>query len=101
MLGQLTITWLAEANPMRSSGGRTWNDAVLVTLPFGVKMVIGPEMASGGTMAVMRRSRLLVSALVKLALAPLKRTAVVPVKFVPVGSPWRQGFRSPGKTVCR
>ncbi len=47
-------------------------------------MVIGPEVASGGTITVMRRSRLLVGALVKLELAPLKRTAVAPVKLVPV-----------------
>jgi len=47
-------------------------------------MVIGPEMASGGTTAVMRRSKLLVGALVKLALTPLKSTLVAPVKLVPV-----------------
>jgi len=66
-----------------SGGGRTVNDRVLVTLPCGVTMVMGPEMVSDGTTAVMRRSRLFVRALVKLALAPLNRTAVVPVKLVP------------------
>lgn len=45
---------------------------------------MGPEVASGGTTAVMRRSRLFVGAMVKLAEAPLKRTAVAPVKLVPV-----------------
>src|SRR4051812_47772446 len=65
-------------------GRLTWNDAVLVVLPWGVTMVIGPEVASGGTTVVMRRSRLFVSALVKVAEAPLKRMAVAPVKFVPV-----------------
>ena len=46
--------------------------------------MIGPEVAFAGTAAVMRRSRLLAGALVKVADAPLKRTAVAPVKLVPV-----------------
>src|SRR5919198_3851065 len=72
---------LAIVRRIVSGGGSTWNNAVLVTLPCGVTMVMGPEMASGGTTAVMRRSKLLVGAFAKLALAPLKRTAVAPVKL--------------------
>ena len=54
---------------MVSGGGSTWNEAVLVALPCGVTMVIGPDVASRGTMAVIRRSTLLLGALVKVALA--------------------------------
>src|SRR6476661_1147530 len=46
-------------------------------------MVIGPSVASGGTVAVIRRSRLLVNPLENTAVAPLKSTAVAPVKLVP------------------
>src|SRR2546425_12507216 len=64
-------------------GGRTTKEPTVVTSPCGVRMVIGPSDASGGTVAVIRRSRLLVNALVNTALAPLKSTAVAPVKLVP------------------
>ena len=78
-------------------GGRTWNKVVLVTLPCGVRMVMGLEMASGGTMAVMRRSKLLVAALVKLALAPLNSTLVAPVKLVPVSVTFAPGIPLAGE----
>src|SRR5262249_28121979 len=64
-------------------GSKTTKEILLVTSPCGVRIVIGPSVASGGTVAEIRRSRLLVNALVNTALAPLKRTAVAPVKFVP------------------
>src|SRR5438034_11837861 len=69
---------------MDKGGGRASKEAPLVTLPCGVMMVMGPEVASGGMTAVRRRSALLAGALVKLALAPLNRTAIAPVKLVPV-----------------
>ena len=74
-----TLDWL-----MTRIGRSTSKVAELKTLPCGVRIVIGPEVASGGTVAVMRRSRLFPLALVNAADAPLKRTAVAPVKFVPV-----------------
>ena len=82
--GQAISNSFALISRMVSGGGNTWNDVVVVALPCGVTIVIGPEMASGGTIAVMRRSTLLVGAFVKLAFAPLKRTPVAPVKLVPV-----------------
>src|SRR5262245_4228763 len=82
--GQVISNSFLAVNRIVSGGGNTWKETVLVTLPFGVTRVIGPDRASNGTTAVMRRSMLLVRALVKLALAPLKRTLVAPVKLVPM-----------------
>src|SRR5262249_16813716 len=64
-------------------GGNTTKELVLVTSPCGVRIVIGPSVASGGTVAAIPKSTLLADALVNTALAPLKSTAVAPVKFVP------------------
>src|SRR6185369_3167322 len=64
-------------------GSNTTKESAEVTSPCGERIVIGPSVASGGTVAVIRRSRLLVNALVNTALAPLKLTEVAPVKFVP------------------
>ena len=64
--GQLISSPFAPFFRTVRGGGSTWNTAVLVTLPCGVRIVIGPEAASGGTTAVMRRSTLLVGVLVKL-----------------------------------
>src|SRR5262245_45993991 len=63
--------------------GNTTKLLVLVTSPCGVRMVVGPSVASGGTVAVIRRSRLVVDALVNTVPAPLNRTPVAPVKFLP------------------
>ena len=49
LAGQVISKSLAEINATVSEGGSTWNEAVLVTFPCGVTMVIGPEVASGGT----------------------------------------------------
>ena len=95
--GQMISNSFALVSRIVNGGGSTWNSAVLVTLPCGVKIVIGPEVAPGGTMAVMRRSRLLVSAFVKLALAPLKRTGVAPVKLVPVSVTFAPGIPLAGE----
>ena len=46
-------------------------------------MVMGPEVALGGTTALIRRSALFCWALVKAAMMPLNRTLVAPLKFVP------------------
>src|SRR6266404_6030932 len=62
----------------------TLNVLILVTVPCGVTTLIGPEMALGGTTALMVRSWKLARALVKVALAPLNSTPAAPVKFVPV-----------------
>src|SRR6266496_2467611 len=64
-------------------GSSTIKESAVVTSPCGVRMVIEPSVASGGIVAEIRRSRLLVNALVNTALAPLKSTAVAPVKLVP------------------
>src|SRR5437867_4550998 len=69
--GHVNSSPLVALQVIDSGGGSTWNETVLVALPCGVRIVIGPEVASGGTTAVMRRSRLLVGALVYGALAPL------------------------------
>src|SRR5947207_12892878 len=74
--GQPTSSRPAGLRSIDKSGGRSWNEIALVTLPCGVTMVIGPDVASGGTMAVIRRSRLLLGALVEMTLAPLNRTPV-------------------------
>ena len=55
--GQAISNAFVLVSRMVSGGGKAWNEAVLVTLPCGVRMVMGPEMASGGTTAVMRRSK--------------------------------------------
>src|SRR5437870_1025446 len=67
-----------------SEGAEITNELEAVTSPCGVWTVMGPVLAPGGTMAVILRSALLPRALMKLALTPLKSTAVAPVKFVPV-----------------
>src|SRR6266571_1781464 len=95
--GQAISNSLALVSRIVSGGGSTLNDAVLVTLPCGVTMVIGPEMASGGMTAVMRRSKLLAGALVKLALVPLNSTLVAPVKLVPVSVTFAPGIPLAGE----
>jgi hypothetical protein len=62
-------------------GGRMTTKLVpLVAVPSGVVTVMGPVVAPAGTVAVI--CVLLLT--VKVAATPLKRTSVVPVKFVPV-----------------
>jgi hypothetical protein len=53
--------------------------AELVAVPFGVTSVIGPVVAPSGTCVVINVSETTVNS----ALAPLKRTAVAPVKNLP------------------
>ena len=60
---------------------RTVNPAALVALPPGVVTVIAPVVAPGGTVAVSCVSEATVK---PAARAPLKRTAVAPLKPVPV-----------------
>src|SRR5688572_14352354 len=60
--------------------GVTVNTGALVTEPAGVVTEIGPVVAFAGTVAVMVPPLLTV----KEALTPLKRTAVAPVKPVPL-----------------
>ncbi len=98
--GQAISNSFVPVSRIVNGGGNTWNEAVLVTLPCGVMMVIGPEVASGGTMAVMRRSTLLPGALVKVALAPLKRTLFAPVKLVPVSVTFAPGTRLAGENCA-
>jgi len=95
--GQAISSPLAPVNRMVRDGGSTWNETVLVALPCGVTMVIGPDIASGGTIAVMRRSRLFVRAFVKVPLAPLKRMLVAPVKLVPVSATFEPGMPLAGE----
>src|SRR5262249_40078753 len=64
-------------------GGNTTKESTLVMSPWGVRMVIGPSVASGGTIAVISKSTLLAGALVNTALVWLKSTAVAPLKLVP------------------
>ena len=52
----------------------------LVAVPFGVVTEIGPVVAPEGTVALIR----VAFCTVKVAETPLKRTAVAPVKFVPL-----------------
>jgi hypothetical protein len=52
---------------------------LLVALPFGVVTPIGPSSAAAGTVALIR----LAETTVKAAAAPLKSTAVAPVKLLP------------------
>jgi hypothetical protein len=52
----------------------------LVAVPLGVVMEIGPVVAPEGTVALIR----VAFCTVKVAETPLKRTAVAPVKFVPL-----------------
>src|SRR5262245_23415213 len=80
---QLISTSPATGLWTTKGGGSTTKEAALATSPCGVRIVIGPSVASGGTVAVIRKSRLLVGALVNTALAPLKSTVVAPVKLVP------------------
>ena len=98
---QERVSSVPELRVKARAGRSTWNVAVLVTLPCGVTMVIWREVASGGTIAVMRRSRLLVGALVKMADAPLKKTAVAPVKLVPGRVIFAPDTAVPGETECR
>src|SRR5262249_54022091 len=56
---------------------------VVVKLPWGVSTVMGPVLAASGITAVMRRSALVVGALVNMALVSLKSTRVAPLKLVP------------------
>ena len=58
----------------------TSNEAVLVAVPEEVTTLIGPSVAPVGTVAVIWVGEFTV----KVAEVPLKRTAVAPVKFVPV-----------------
>jgi len=51
-----------------------------VAVPAGLVTVMGPVVAPAGTVAVICVALLTV----KVAATPLKRTSVVPVKFVPV-----------------
>ncbi len=53
---------------------------VLLTVPSGLVMRIGPVPASAGTVAVMT----LLSTMVNVAGFPLKETAVTPAKWFPV-----------------
>ena len=82
--GQVMSNSFAPVSRAVNGGGNTSKRFVLVTLPCGVRTVMGPEVASGGTLAVILRSRLFFSAFVNVALAPLNETLVAPVKFVPV-----------------
>ena len=66
--------------PEMVGGRRTTKLAPLVAVPAGLVTVMGPVVAPAGTVAVI--CVLLLS--VKTAVMPLKRTSVVPVKFVPV-----------------
>jgi hypothetical protein len=66
--------------PKMVGGRRTTKLAPLVAVPAGLVTVMGPVVAPAGTVAVI--CVLLLS--VKTAVMPLKRTSVVPVKFVPV-----------------
>jgi hypothetical protein len=62
-------------------GGRmTTKLVLLVAVPAGLVTVMGPVVAPAGTVAVICVALLMVKA----AATPLKRTSVVPVKFVPV-----------------
>src|SRR5262249_43975283 len=90
---------IAPEGVVRTSnrGSSTTKEPVLVTSPWGVRIVIGPSVASGGTIAVMRRSRLLVNALVNAAFASLKSTAVAPVKLVPNNVTLVPGVPLPGE----
>src|SRR5688572_32698374 len=81
--GQETSTRPLALSPTWSGGGKTTKLMELVTSPCGVRMVIGPSDASGGMVAVMRKSELLVRPGMKSARAPVNRTSVAPVKFVP------------------
>src|SRR2546430_14009350 len=60
--------------------GLTVNTLRLVAVPPDVATVIDPVVKPAGTVAWIAVAEFTV----KLALAPLKRTAVVPVKFVPL-----------------
>jgi hypothetical protein len=60
--------------------GMTVKLVMLVAVPPGVVTVIGPVVAPAGTVAVIRDGPLTL----KSALAPLNRTAVAPLKFVPL-----------------
>jgi hypothetical protein len=53
---------------------------VLVAVPLGVVTVIGPLPAPAGTVVLI----CVAEATVKVALVPLKATAVAPLRFVPV-----------------
>src|SRR5436190_1161171 len=63
-----------------AGGGTTVKLFALVVVPPGVFTLIGPVVAPTGTASPTRRS----SDLVKLAVLPLKVTAVAPVKPVPL-----------------
>src|SRR5262245_41035626 len=73
----------AEVARTCNRGSWTTKELVVATSPCGVRIVIGPSVASGGTVAVMRRSKLLADAFVNTELAPLKSTTVAPVKSLP------------------
>src|SRR4029077_7835187 len=61
-------------------GGTTVNAALLVAEPAGVVTLSGPVVAPTGTVAWIAVAEVTV----KLALTPLKATAVAPVKLVPL-----------------
>jgi len=93
----LTSCPVAALKVNANFGSGTWNEAVVVSLPCGVTTAIGPELASGGTTAVTRRSKLFVGAFVKLARTPLKSTLVAPVKLVPVSVTFVPGIPLAGE----
>jgi len=81
----LIETWvpagpLAGAKPEMDGGGTTVNALALVAVPAGVVTLIGPVVAPAGTVAWIAVAELTV----KLALTPLKVTAVAPPRFVPL-----------------
>ena len=81
----LIETWvpagpLAGAKPEMDGGGTTVNALALVAVPAGVVTAIGPVAAPAGAVAWIAVSEVTV----KLALTPLKVTAVAPPRFVPL-----------------
>src|SRR5262245_35721244 len=87
VLGQDSSTKLVPGTVRMAMSGRasTVKLLLLVTLPCGVSIVIGPVLALSGTVAVNCRS--VKAALVlkeNAAGVPLNSTRVAPVKFVPL-----------------
>src|SRR5437879_3254394 len=67
--------------------GATVKSLLLVAMPPGVTTVILPEVAPFGTVAVICKSELTVKPKNDVA-TPLNRTAVAPVKFLPLMTTW-------------
>src|SRR5437667_10055737 len=81
MIGTLVPTGpLVGATLGIVGGGTTVNAALLVAEPPGVVTLSGPVVAPAGTVAWIAMAE----GTVKLALTPLKATAVAPVKLVPL-----------------